>query len=157
MQPPPFRITGNSGVDWLLLIALGVFILYHLKALRLSRETARPAIRDFAIGVLIGLLYYFWRGAAHGDPPIEAVLFGVIALVIFPRKHTRYIPAKVKRQVVARDLKGERYDSRKHHIDHKWPHSRGGSNTADNLRVIDKRKNLKKGAKKPGLWELFFH
>jgi hypothetical protein len=156
MQPPPFRITGNPGLDWLLLIALGVFILYHLKALRLSRETVKPAIRHFAIGVVLGVIYYYWRGAARGDSGAEALIFGLAALIFIPRKRTRYIPARVKREVIARDLKGERYDSRKHHIDHKWAYSGGGSHTTDNLRVIDKTKNLKKGAKKPGLWEIFF-
>jgi 5-methylcytosine-specific restriction endonuclease McrA len=43
---------------------------------------------------------------------------------------------------------------RKHHIDHIWPHSAGGSNTVDNLRVIPKKKNLRKGAKKPKLKDL---
>jgi hypothetical protein len=157
MQTPPLRITGNPSLDWLLLIALGLFILYHLKALRLSRETARPALRHFIIGVIVGVLYYLWRGVAHGDSAVaEAFIFGFAALIFLPRKRTRYIPAKVKREVIARDLKGERYDSRKHHIDHKWAYSRGGSHTKDNLRVIDKTKNLKKGAKKPGLWEIFF-
>jgi|ERR1022692_973386 hypothetical protein len=156
MQTPPLRITGNPSLDWLLLIALGLVVLYHLKALRLSRETARPAIRHFAIGVVFGVIYYYWRGANHGDSVAEVFIFGLAALLFIQRKRTRYIPAKVRREVIARDLKGARYDSRKHHIDHKWAYSRGGSHTTDNLRVIDKTKNLKKGAKKPGLWEIFF-
>ena len=72
------------------------------------------------------------------------------------RKRSRSIPAKVRREVIARDLKGEEYDSSKHHIDHKWAFSRGGGHTRDNLRVIEKEKNLRKGAKKPGVWDMFF-
>jgi 5-methylcytosine-specific restriction endonuclease McrA len=57
--------------------------------------------------------------------------------------------------VIARDLKGEKYDSRKHHIDHVWPFSGGGSHTVDNLRVIERRKNLRKGAKRPRIREMW--
>lgn len=81
------------------------------------------------------------------------VIAGIAVACTKPR--SRYIRASVRRKVIARDLKGEKYDSRKHHIDHIWPHSRGGSNTADNLRAIDKKRNLQKGAKKPKLSDWF--
>jgi 5-methylcytosine-specific restriction endonuclease McrA len=57
--------------------------------------------------------------------------------------------------VIERDLKGQKYDPKKHHIDHVWPYSRGGSSTEDNLRVLDKGENLKKGSKKPRIKDLF--
>jgi hypothetical protein len=34
------------------------------------------------------------------------------------------------------------------------PFSRGGDNSLRNLRVIEKHKNLRKGGKMPGLWDL---
>ena len=60
----------------------------------------------------------------------------------------------MQRAVIARDLKDEEYDPARHNIDHVWPQSKGGSNTSDNLRVIEKQKNLKKGAKQPRLHEM---
>ena len=70
-------------------------------------------------------------------------------------KRSRHIPRSVRRAVIARDLKDEKFDPEKHHIDHVWPFSKGGSNTIDNLRVIDKRRNLRKRAKRPGIWEMW--
>ena len=70
-------------------------------------------------------------------------------------KRSRHIMNATKRAVIERDLPGGGYDPQLHHIDHVWPHSRGGSNTGDNLRVIDKKRNLQKGAKRPGLRDMF--
>ena len=47
------------------------------------------------------------------------------------------------------------WDPKKHHVDHVWPFSRGGSHTTDNLRVIEKKKNLRKGAKLPRLRDMW--
>ena len=91
-------------------------------------------------------------------PKQEQVVAGFVALVFFTkfqsRKRSRYISKSVKRAVIARDLQ-EEYDSAKHHIDHVWPFSKGGSHTTDNLRVIEKKKNLKKGAKRPRMRDMW--
>ena len=105
----------------------------------------------------MGLLYYSRFGALRGDRPwVDGAVMGFLAIAFLRRKRSRHIPASVKRAVIARDLKGKKYDSRKHHIDHKWAFARGGSHTTDNLRVIGKKENLKKGARRPGLWDMFF-
>jgi 5-methylcytosine-specific restriction endonuclease McrA len=57
----------------------------------------------------------------------------------------------VKRTLIARDMRGTDYNSDAYHIDHILPHSRGGSNTMDNLRILSKSENLRKGARKPKL------
>jgi hypothetical protein len=107
---------------------------------------------------LLGLTYYVARGKIGGDAPqSDGILFCTLALLFVPRrKRSRYIPAEVRREIIARELKGEEYDSSKHHIDYKWAFSRGGGHTRDNLRVIEKEKNLRKGAKKPSVWDMFF-
>jgi hypothetical protein len=90
--------------------------------------------------------------------PLNAVLIAIIAGVFvgnrtYPRR-SRYIPKRERRRAIARfELSGERYNSRKHEIDHVIPHSRGGVNTADNLRVIARERNRAKSAKSPW-WDL---
>ena len=49
---------------------------------------------------------------------------------------------------------GQRYNPRKHHIDHVVPYSRGGGSRADNLRVLDSEKNLAKSDRAPW-WDVF--
>jgi len=156
--PPPIRFTGNAGLDWIVLIVAGIFVLYCLKAVRLSRDAVRQALRLFILGFLAGIVYYLWRGQMGGDPLWgDGLFFGVFAL-IFTRKRSRHIPADAKRRVIERDFKGRthEYDPKRHHVHHKWAFARGGGHTPDNLRVIDKDKNLKKGKKRPGIWEMFF-
>src|SRR5206468_177105 len=96
---------------------------------------------------------------SHLQPVQEQFLSGVIALIFFARfqnkKRSRYIPKSTRRAVIARDLKGENFDPQKHHVDHVWPFSRGGSHTMDNLRVIEKKRNLRKGARRPKIREMW--
>ncbi len=159
VQPPPINISGNPTTDWAILIVGSLIVLYCLKAIRLSRDAVRQAIRLFIGGFLLGLVYYTAHGRAVGNTPQgDGLLLGLLALVFVPRrKRSRYIPAAVKREVIARDFRGREheYDSKRHHIDHKWPHSKGGGNTADNLRAITREQNQKKGAKKPGFGDMF--
>ena len=95
------------------------------------------------------------------EPKQIQLASGVISLVFFVRwqniRRSRYIPKATKRAVIKRYVEetGEEYDPQRRHIDHGWPHSRGGSNTEDNLRVIEKGMNLKKGAKRPKLREMW--
>jgi hypothetical protein len=155
----PFHITGDSAVDWIILIVGAVVCLYWLRALRLAREGARRWLQNFAIAVLIFVAcrLVLTRTPMRGDYAFFISIF--LPLTVFYRrastKRSRHIRKSVKRAVVARDLKGEEYDPAKHHIDHVWPFSKGGSHTADNLRVISKEQNLKKGAKRPRLREMW--
>jgi 5-methylcytosine-specific restriction endonuclease McrA len=72
-------------------------------------------------------------------------------------KRSRRIPKGTRRAVIERDVlsKGEKYNPKKVHIDHNVPFSKGGSHTLDNLRVIPKEENLRKGAKNPGFFDIF--
>jgi len=92
-------------------------------------------------------------------PTQEQGISIIVALIYFGqqqgKRRSRYIPKHVKRAVIARDMIDEEYDPAKHHIDHVWPFARGGSHTTDNLRVIEKRKNLKKGAKRPKMRDMW--
>jgi hypothetical protein len=96
----------------------------------------------------------------HMTRPQEKVLAGFVAVFWFGilrrrKKRSRHISKATRRAVIERDLKGEAFDPQKHHVDHVWPFSRGGSHTTDNLRVIEKKTNLRKGAKRPQMREMW--
>jgi len=160
---PPFHVTGNPSVDWVILIVGFLVCSYWLRALRLAREGARLFLRNLAQAVLVFcagmLLLEAVRLQTHLQQSQEQVIAGIVALIFFGnwqgKKRSRYIPKSVRRAVIARDLKGEEFDPEKHHIDHVWPFARGGSNTSDNLRVIEKKRNLQKGAKRPRMRDMW--
>lgn len=162
-MPPPIHVTGDPTTDWIIFIAGFVVCLYWLRALRLAREGARLFIRNLLRSIIVFsflmAVLNVVRPQTHWNPAQEEIAAGFVALIVFGRfqgrKRSRYIPKSVRRAVVARDLKGEEFDPAKHHIDHVWPFSRGGSHTTDNLRVIEKKRNLRKGAKRPRIREMW--
>ena len=146
----------NAAIDLSELVLIGAGVLGWVllfRTLFAAREGITWTFQALLFGVMAFLVVKGVLVRMHRAPQ-EATLGGcvgaTIAVARLP-KRSRYVRASVRRRVIARDLKGEPYDSRTHHIDHIWPHARGGSNTADNLRVIPKKDNLKKGARKPGL------
>jgi hypothetical protein len=162
-MPPLLHVTGDPNADWIIFVVGAIICLYWLRALRLAREGARLFLRNLAQAILVFCAVMLTlagvRLQTHLQQSQEQVIAGIVALIFFGkwhgRKRSRYIPKSVRRAVIARDLKGENFDPEKHHIDHVWPHSRGGSNTADNLRVIEKKKNLQKGAKRPRMRDMW--
>ena len=156
---PPLHVVGDSRADWIIFGIAGIACLYWLRALWLAREGAKLFLRSLTLAVFVFLgCRSVLSNIAFHDPKGPTVIAAFVALCVFARKNrqrSRYISAAVRRAVVTRDLKGEPYDGRKHHLDHVWAFARWGSNSADNLRVVDKRKNLKKGAKRPRLWEMW--
>jgi hypothetical protein len=156
---PPFHVTGNPNVDWIVFIIGGFFCLYWLRAFRLAREGARLFLRNLAIAYLVFLGCLLVLDGIKMQNSIAVLLSCIVGFIVFTKRssirRSRYISKSVKRAVIARDMKDEPYDSAKHHIDHVWPFSKGGSHTTDNLRVIEKKKNLKKGAKRPRLREMW--
>jgi hypothetical protein len=159
-QLPPISITGANEADWIIFGAGLVAVLYWFRALRLAREGARGFLRKISVGVLTFVIVYLILTKQHlvmnhDTAMIVSLISALVSFSLVKTRRTRYISKRVRREVIERDLKGESYDSSKHHIDHVWPYSKGGSNTADNLRVIEKRKNLAKGAKRPRLGEMW--
>ncbi|MGD0501046.1 MAG: HNH endonuclease [Bryobacteraceae bacterium] len=161
-MPPPFNITGAPNADWIIFIVGAVISLYWLRA-QLAREGARMFLRNLlkaamVFCALMSMLTGF-RSQTHLLPSQEQIIAGFVALISFgkwqSKKRSRYISKATRRAVIERGLKGEEFDPQKHHIDHVWPFSKGGSHTTDNLRVIEKKKNLQKGAKRPRLREMW--
>jgi len=160
---PPIHITGVPDADWMIFIVGAVFCLYWLRALRLARAGARLFLRNFAKAILVfcGVMMILTalRLQTHLQLSQEQVAAGFVAFLFLGRsqtkKRSRYIPKSTRRAVIERDLKGEKFNPQKHHVDHVWPFARGGSHTTDNLRVIEKRKNLQKGVKRPRMRDMW--
>ena len=160
---PPLHIIGDPNADWIIFIVGAVLCLYWLIALRLAREGARIFLRNLLKAVIVFcafmMIFTATRLQTHLLPSQEQIIAGFVALIFFGRwqgkKRSRYIPKSTRRAVIARDLKGEKFDPKKHHVDHVWPFAKGGSHTTDNLRVIDKKKNLQKGAKRPRMGDIW--
>jgi len=141
----------------LLSIIAGVVIFLLLVSIRRRREGIRHALRRAIIveATYLGVVYIL---AQARRTPLESLLGGIVAaLIVIPmiRGRSRHIPASVRRKKIAEhELKtGKKFDSRKYELDHEVAFSKGGSNTEDNLRVVEKRKNRSKGAKSPW-WDL---
>jgi HNH endonuclease len=160
--PAPVVLTGDPQTDWVIFFVGYVALLgvayYWLRYFRLAREGVRRVLSMMATAVIVFCLSMAVLLGDNFRPDSAAPLSAVIGLfvaILITEERSRYIPASVRRKVIARDLKGEQFDSAKHHIDHIVPFSRGGSHTADNLRVITKRDNLRKGKRRPKFRELW--
>jgi hypothetical protein len=128
-----------------------------LLGIRRRREAIRHRLRSLILmeAVYLGLAFMLVKA---GRPPLEALLVGIAAAVLlnsFIKPRSRYIPASVRRKVKAEyeSKTGKKFNPKKHEFDHEVPFSRGGSHTADNLRVMEKKRNRSKGAKSPW-WDL---
>jgi hypothetical protein len=135
------------------------FLLYQLQLAR--RKKQRIRFKSRRIGVyLVCALTGIVILTSHGYTVIESGLFsiavGIVAsFFVRPPQRTRRIPTKVRRYVISRDLKGERFNPKLHDVDHIVPYSRGGDHSPENLRVVLRSINRSRGAKMPGFRDLF--
>jgi len=91
-----------------------------------------------------------------GQAAVIGVIGGVLVVAV-SKPRGRRITAKDRRRAIARyELEtGKKYNSRKHDLDHEIPFSRGGNNTAENLRVQTRGKNRSRGARRSAWWDVF--
>jgi hypothetical protein len=149
--------TFPSGSHPVLLLISVCAALPILIGLRRRRESIRNRLRN----IIVVELAYFGVTlllVKFGVPPIEAFLCGIVAgliVVIRTPSRSRYISAAVKRKARAEfELRtGKKFNSKKHEYDHGVPFSRGGSHTADNIRVVEKSRNRSKG-RKSAWWDV---
>lgn len=134
------------------------FILLGLLSIRRRREAIRHRLRRIIIveAVYFGAVLVLIR--LNFTVPVS-LLSGLLAALLTDRMipaRSRHIPASVRRRKIAEhELRtGKKFNSRKYELDHGIPFARGGSHTADNLRVVEKKRNRSKGAKSPW-WDLF--
>ena len=140
---------------WILLLAPILFVL--ALGVRRRRESIRFRFRLLLIGEACYLLVTF-AVIQIGYSKIEAIVVGLlVAAVVIARQpsRSRHIPKTERRKAIARFelATGKKYNPRVHELDHNVPFSKGGSSTADNLTVVDRKSNRAKGARSPW-WDL---
>ncbi len=146
-----------EGARWLLAAEWALIAFIVTRTAWAAREGIAHFVRGLLLASGLGALAYVAAlgGGIQDQAGFVGTLAGAVAVWLAPRRRRRRVSAATKRRLIARDLRGERYDPSRRHIDHIHPFSRGGSDTEDNLRVVDKRKNIRKGASKPGFWDWF--
>lgn len=147
----------NIALYILVLIGVGVAGWYLYQIGSRKQEVIRFKIRRmviflFTYGIVALILVQQRLPAWQGALISGFAGMGCAWLLVRPPKGGRRIPKAVRRAVIARDLtsKGLNWDPTKYHIDHVVPFSRGGDNSARNLRVVAREKNLRKGGTMPG-------
>ena len=135
-----------------LFVALVVMALYR------RRELVAQKLRQGFFMMTCAVLA-FWISKQFTDDNVRAALIMVLVELVvgywYRPRRSRYISRVERRKVIARfERSGQRYNSKRHHIDHVVPYSRGGSNRADNLRVLERERNLAKSDRAPW-WDVF--
>ena len=146
-------MTTALATDIVRILVVGVAVFYVLLPMWASREWIAWGIKRGTVAFMGAIVVHqvaIAKGIQPGPAILAALVCGWLAAQMVPAR-SRYIPTHVKRKVIgeyeARTSK--KYKAREVEVDHVWPFARGGSHTADNLRVIPKAKNRRKGARKP--------
>lgn len=152
------RLFHASSLEFFCYLLVFLVSTIAVRSLYAAREGALHQLRLIVLGVIVYVLSVQLM-PVHTDPEVRhwiSLVAAAIVMAVAPRR-SRHIPVAVKRRVVDRYEKrtGQRYDPKVHDIDHIWPFARGGSHKADNLRVISRSKNRRKGNRKPSLLDWF--
>jgi hypothetical protein len=137
-----------------LLVYFGPKIYYALQVGRRKKDRIKFRIRRSAVALSFYLGGFFLL-MRLGYKPLESLAFAFVLGVatgfyFVPRpERSRAIPKHVRQAVIARDLKGAKFDGTIHHIDHIVPFKLFGDHSVTNLRVLPKKENLSRGAKMP--------
>lgn len=148
-------MTANNAIIGMLLL-FGVLVVLSVYR---RRESVAQKLRQAFISISVFVLTFLVFKQITHDSKTALIVAIFAELIVIQRtrpRRTRYVSRMEKRKVVERFERqtGQRYNSKKHHIDHVVPYSRGGGNRADNLRIRTKEENLAKSAKSPW-WDVF--
>ena len=106
--------------------------------------------------VAAGVVYWIFLSVPQLQPA-AAVVSGIVGVLMYFRRPSRKrrTRTEVRRRVIAKWVAstGKKFNPRTHEIDHIVPFAKGGGETEDNLRVIERKRNRSKGAKSPW-WDL---
>ncbi|MGH9671057.1 MAG: hypothetical protein ACRD3A_13210 [Terriglobales bacterium] len=145
-----------SNNDIVALLALLAFLAAATSLLSRG-EAIRHALRRLIACALAASLTLLGLTAVNMRQQEALIIGGIVGVVMFAAfpKRRRYVRRSERKKAIARFERetGKRYNPRLHELDHEVPFSRGGSSTADNLRVIGKRANRRKGARLPW-WDI---
>jgi hypothetical protein len=149
------EMTAPLATDFVRIVLVGVVAFYVILPIWASREWIAWGIKRGTVATLGAIVVHqvaIAKGLQHGPAVLLALVCGWLASQLVPAR-SRYIPTHVKRKVIGEyeARTGKKYKAHEVEVDHVWPFVRGGSHTADNLRVIPKRQNRRKGARKPGV------
>jgi hypothetical protein len=137
------------------IVGIAGFLL--LKSLWARRSALLHALLKLAIACLFGLWVYnlFSTSPAKDSAPVIGLAAGGLMLYRTLGRPPRRLKARVRRDVISKWQieTGKKFNSRFHEIDHIVPFSKGGNETEDNLRVMERKRNRSKGAKAPW-WDL---
>ena len=108
-----------------------------------------------ALVVVFALLFFRAQHISDIEAALLAVVAGLVADALYP-KRKRYVRMSERRRAIAKfELEtGQKYNPKKHDLDHVIPFSRGGSSRLNNLEVKPRRDNRSKGAKSPE-WDIW--
>jgi len=140
------------GLNDPLTICIGAFLaILLLMSLWARRDEVLYHLRILFVAALLGFAAFaFCMGKPEFQESAPFAALGMFGFVFMVRpKRKRRMRAKARRRAIAKwELKtGKKFNSRFHEIDHTVPFSQGGNETEDNLRVIDRKANRRKGAK----------
>ena len=138
----------------LVVVALAPVAYYYAQVARRKRQHLAFQLRRAAVYfacVVIGFYSLTGHGYSTWDAGAFSVVLGLAAAFILVRspRSDRRIPKRIRQAVIARDLKGKRFDPNLRDIDHIVPYSKGGDHSIQNLRVMAKSANRSRGAKMP--------
>lgn len=138
-------MTSNQIIAFYIVASFVAFVCLYRR-----REAVAHMVRGTIVACIgaAAVFFFLWKA---GLPPLDAyivaLVFGILIRRAQPRR-SRYIPARVRRQVIARWEResGQSFNKRVHELDHVLAHSRGGGNMEENLQVLTKKQNRSKGA-----------
>ena len=145
-----------------LVIVFAPIIYVVLLGLRRRRDGIRHWFKGHvvAIAAYIGTIVLLVNNGVQSPfvVVVVAVLVGLGVERILVRPRSRHIPAAERRRAVAAYERktGRKFNPKADELDHEIAFARLGSSTADNLRVVSRRANRRKG-KKAVWWDLLGH
>lgn len=148
-----------NGMHPFFLGALVVLVILLAVTIRRHREAILHKLGAFTFSAFFALVLGLFAHSILGKDQatsVAIVIFAGILMAIFLPGRSRHIPRQARREAISQFERrtGERYNRRRHDIDHVVPFSRGGNNSIDNLRVTTRRVNRSKQDKSPW-WDLF--
>jgi hypothetical protein len=139
------------------LYVIGVLILVFGLGFWRRRQNFFYNLRQMILAAIAGGILYWVFSQVPQLQGAASITAGIVALLLYLKRPSRKrgMRAETKRRVVAKWMAstGQKYNPRTHEIDHIVPFAKGGSDTADNLQVVEKKKNRSKGAKSPW-WDM---